>query len=270
MKQDNKFFTFIWRVNGLFLFLGGLTILSGGVAALGMLAYSMIKDTATDKKFVEFHNDSSGKDTNEQITKKFWTLYKLGTAEKVQGQDLYFAPLLADSSSDINSYTYSEKGYPRNMLFFSAEDFEHASWLYPSNKYVIRNYRKIEEEKKDGEKTISVTRAILLEVVKEDTNGDGRLATEDKAILAAVKPDGTGYKELITDGKDIKLLSWELTGFLEKSFYMPPTGEKILNLPDQGAFFFFYGKEEGRYFVKFSLDGFKKLQEKQVDLPPEL
>jgi hypothetical protein len=42
-------------------------------------------------------------------------------------------------------------------------------------------------------------KAILYHMVKEDTNGDGKLTHDDLSVVALSKPDGTALTEVLSD-----------------------------------------------------------------------
>jgi hypothetical protein len=121
------------------------------------------------------------------------TEFSLGEYELVEGWPVVRVELT--SEQDYGSGLALKSSWAtRNFLFYDYEkDAFH--WLVEGNGQLFPWYAEIPAEVY-GRKRDPV-RAVLYEVVREDTNDDGRLNVRDISALAISDPSGNSFKILI-------------------------------------------------------------------------
>lgn len=119
---------------------------------------------------------------------------RLSDIQQVCGTDTQFVDLSSNnfpdglSSGGINSLT-------RNVVFFVGKEMT-SHWLFDTNRYLIEkmNILTTSGDNCAEEKTAS----IYYEVVKNDTDKNGKLDGNDKITVALTTPDGSNYREIAT------------------------------------------------------------------------
>jgi len=216
--EENRFFKFVWRFNGIVLMVAGILAIGG----LGFGVYGIITDVAGKKEAKNIVNVTDDTDVDER--------WRLGYLRDVNETPYIMVPLHSDRSFS-RSY-YSKSSYStRNYLFINTETNQ-KRWLLGTNDYLIVS----DEMLAVGEcgETDCKTIAILYHVVKEDTNGDDRLTHDDLSSVALSKPDGTEFKEIIS-GLDVFI------------------GHRLL---DETSMLFIYQKKGIGYSATLSLEDF--------------
>ena len=181
--EENKFFKLVWRFNGLILMVAG-------VLAIGLLifvGYTLIKEKTGERNVTNIINIQEETDIKEN--------WELGYMSKIQGTSSIMIPLTSDQSYAQSYYTKSSSSI-RNYLFINSKN-NTQNWLFKNNKYLINATDLLPEhqynEKKDNIKV------IIYKIVKQDSNKDNRLTTDDLQTIALSMPNGAGYKEIIDD-----------------------------------------------------------------------
>ncbi|WP_321530691.1 hypothetical protein [uncultured Desulfuromonas sp.] len=184
--EENKFFRYIWRINGLIL-------LVAGVMAIGVLAfagYQIYAKTTRDRNTRNIVNIQEDSELKEE--------WRLGYMADIQGTSYVMVPLNSDQSYAQSYYSKSSSS-ARNYLFINSKNNEQ-HWLLKSNKYLIADMTMLSEHGYGGEERN--IRAILYQVIKKDTDKDSRLTNKDLKTISISRSDGRGYKELI-QGVDV-------------------------------------------------------------------
>jgi CRISPR/Cas system CMR-associated protein Cmr1 (group 7 of RAMP superfamily) len=181
--DENKFFKFVWRFNG-------LVLLVAGILAIGVICfagYGIFQETTRERQVRNIVNVADKTDLDEK--------WRLGYLKDVDGTPYLMIPLHSDQSY-AQSY-YSKSSYStRNYLFINS-DTNQKHWLLDTNDYLIMNDEMLSVEKNNAKNR--KVRAILYHMVKKDTNGDGRLTHDDLSVVALSKPDGTEFREIFSD-----------------------------------------------------------------------
>jgi hypothetical protein len=117
---------------------------------------------------------------------------RLSDISKVCGQDIQYIKL----KTPRESKGYSSSGYrsnTRNVIFFIGADME-AHWLFNTNKNFISkmNQLKIKSDNCKNNETV----AILYQIIKEDSNSNGKLDENDALTISLTSPDGKNYIEI--------------------------------------------------------------------------
>lgn len=121
----------------------------------------------------------------------------------------------------FESDSYGRKAEPvHNLLFASLDDLS-GRWLMTHNRFLIWATEELPPEKdkssigvyakdqagvgvlKVANPEQRVARWIYIELVKSDTNNNGKWDHEDRKAIAIVDPSGANYVEVITDTDEI-------------------------------------------------------------------
>jgi hypothetical protein len=183
MTEENRFFRFVWRFNG-------LVIMIAGVLAIGVLAftgYSIFQDVTSDREARNILNVQEENDIKES--------WQLGYMTRIDGSPYVMIPLYSDQDDNESSYSKSSTS-ARNYLFINSQD-NTKNWLFKTNKYVITDTELLSE--KDYDAADRKVRAILFRIIKADSNNDQRLTDDDLQSFGLSMPDGLGYTEILSD-----------------------------------------------------------------------
>jgi hypothetical protein len=179
MNEENRFFRFIWRFNGIVLMVAAC----GVIIALATAGYSWYRGI-THREVADVVNVEKSGAVKERLEfGQFTSLIKTP----------YVMLPLHSSQSYAQSYYLKSTRSTRNILFIDTRTNE-SHWLFPTNRYLILNDAPVPEGY--GDKGLPA-KAILYLVTKKDTDGDKRLTPSDKKDIAISLPSGFGYKELV-------------------------------------------------------------------------
>lgn len=184
MAETNKFFLWTSR-------LISLAFLAGATCIVILCIYIAVQS----------HNRQERREVKAVINNQKESL-ALGSLEEIKGTGLQLIELFTDEGKGYSS------GYNRSIrnILFVGNGMKTGRWLFPKNDYLItHNQLRINESDDKCCNTV----AIYYQVIKGDTNADGKLSGEDTAIVALSRNDGTGYKEIIT--KSDKIIGSSLT-----------------------------------------------------------
>jgi hypothetical protein len=187
--EENRFFKFIWRLNGvaIMLLLLFLMVVAG---------YHCVKEILPRRRPVAVINVAEDPKGEEK-----WTL---GNPQDIDGTPFIYIPLVSEKkeiniakpgmvNKALRSY---DGGHSKNLLFLNKQTGE-MKWLFKDNRQLVTNTNLLSLEKRyDKERKIE---AILYHVIAKDTNGDKKLTSEDSADIGISYPDGSHYKELFQD-----------------------------------------------------------------------
>lgn len=190
--SDNRFLTPTWKIVGI---LALITMLAIG--------YFFIKERTSTKTVAKNTNIKGGVEN------------RLNFAHTINIPNTPYSmlPLEERQNHDVSYYSKNTTDSVRNYIFVDTiTSFN--NWLLPTNKYVILNYYFVETTQNKEPK------AIIYEIVKNDTNKDKYLSKKDTKTLAISYADGRDFRELI-DGVDrylgSKFVDEKLTIFYEKA-----------------------------------------------------
>lgn len=198
-------FSYIWNLNGVLIFL-----------ALSVGGYTFLKEV------VLYKNVRNVVSTEKDVEQK--QMLSFGYLQKIPNTPYGILPLLVKQSYGQNYYTKNTQSV-RNFLFTNIKTSQNF-WLLPTNTNLILDHHFLYIDDKNA-------KAIMYEIIKNDTNNDKRKSPEDKKILSISMLDGSEYKELVK-GVD-KYLGYDLE-------------DEVLMV--------FYEKDFTSYVLEVSLDGF--------------
>jgi hypothetical protein len=179
--EENKFFKYLWRVNGVVLLIVGFL----AIGVLTFAGYKIYSETMRERGQVSIVNIQPKAEIKEK--------WELGYMSKVPGTSIIILSLNSDQSYSQSYYNKSTLS-ARNYLFIDAEN-NTKHWLFKTNQQLVIS---IEKMTKHIEQKNRMT-TILYKIVKEDTNNDKRLTNKDLYTIGLSQPDGTGYKEVLRD-----------------------------------------------------------------------
>ena len=179
--EQSAFFRWISRINSM-LFL----VLLLAAATLAGIQYIQISRWDTEQAVVV--------GTDSELSRNDIKL-SLGNIHRVAGYaDVQYIELSSSSQQrGLSSVGYGG-GQIRNVVYLVGPELD-THWLYKTHTYLIKD---IEQLKAKGYECDSAAQAVALlyKVVKEDSNGDGKLSEKDLVTVSLTKPDGTVYTEL--------------------------------------------------------------------------
>lgn len=108
----------------------------------------------------------------------------------------------ARSRTSLSSSSYSEKGAVRNLVFLDGDSLA-SHRLFDTSAYVILATTQYPTHESEGDSPTPrsdavVTQWLVYQVLKADTNGDGRLDGSDEQTLAVTDASGSGYAEVLS------------------------------------------------------------------------
>lgn len=204
-ERSDRFFVWVWRLNGLLLLVVALVVVVGGGALILNSALFWSRERPAQRLA-----NVAGADLG---AKKL----RLGNFHPIAGTQLLYAELEAPSNY-IGSGSIGSRGSARNLLFFDIGT-KKAHWLLPDNNQTIESFAFLMDPPtarymyNDGEAQTrkQVALAILLELQRDDPS----------------TPDGASRRLAIAppDGRTIALLADSTEGLLG---YHQPGRDSVL------------------------------------------
>lgn len=184
--EENKFFRYVWRFNGLILMIAGVL----GIGVLAFAGYQIFAEIARERDVRTIVNVQEENDIKEK--------WQLGYMSKIQGSPYVMIPLNSDQRYAQSYYSKSSSS-TRNYLFINSKNND-KHWLFNTNQYLVVDSEFLSEnEYNSDEREI---RAILYKMVKSDTDNDKRLTSKDLLTIGMSLPNGKEYKEIL-EGIDV-------------------------------------------------------------------
>ncbi|NEQ87560.1 MAG: hypothetical protein F6K26_48425 [Moorea sp. SIO2I5] len=228
--EDNKFFRFVWRFNAIVIMASGLL----AIAVLAFAAIEIVRSTTRERQGINILNVDDDSSSSQE--------WELGNLREVDGTTYLMVPLYSDQSYTQSYYSKSTRS-TRNYLFLDSET-GNSKWLFANNDYLIASDRFISgtNDKENNRLESKPVIAVLYQLIKQDTNGDGRLTNNDMLTIALTHPNGNDYQEVLT-GVDRFL------------------GYKVINA---NSLLILYQRDGIAYSAKVSLDNFALSNEKEI------
>lgn len=177
------FFTFISKLNSLFLF----GFFASMLLLVALVVWSAFKDQRKDVVTV---SDASGS--------KVEMRFRLVEFKDIPGANAQMLKLTATSVKP--GFAYSDyKSDTRNILFLAGDERK-ARWLFPHQNNVIHTTGLLHSqvEKDNSPSRENPTKALYIEFSDKDTNGDSEISEDDEVSLGLSKPDGEGFATVLT------------------------------------------------------------------------
>ncbi|MDD2774697.1 MAG: hypothetical protein PHU06_01945 [Gallionella sp.] len=124
-------------------------------------------------------------------------MMNFGSIERVVGTETQMVDLALQGEE---GRFYSGSGYRKNenvinLLFVTGQN-QTAHWLFKNHKNLILTAVQL-HEKGNNDSDQTPTRALYLEYVTQDTDGDGHLSDKDSLNIALTKTDGSGFLDVL-------------------------------------------------------------------------
>lgn len=191
MKSD-KFFKWVWHLNGLVLF-------SGLIIAMLFVLFQLASVIFKDQNLIKQTTLNLAQDDNKEEN------WRLGYPHKISDTDFYFIALeseklFVEKSEGLGMYSeFGGSSYKptrsKNVLFINSIT-NNSVWLFKSIDQLIIDIMPLVDDEFNER---AATRAISYEVINSDTNLDNKLDNTDNRTFALSKVDGSNYTEIITD-----------------------------------------------------------------------
>ncbi len=228
--EDNKFFRFVWRFNAIVIMGSGLL----AIAVSAFAAIEIVRSTTRERQGINIVNVDDDSSSSQE--------WELGNLREVDGTTYLMVPLYSDQSYTQSYYSKSTRS-TRNYLFLDSET-GNSKWLFANNDYLIASDSFISEtnDKENNRLESKSVIAVLYQLIKQDTNGDGRLTNNDLLTIAFTHFNGNDYQEVLS-GVDRFL------------------GYKVLKA---NSLLILYQRDGIAYSAKVSLENFTLSNEKEI------
>lgn len=186
-RRAEKFFKWVWRLNGLLL----LALAVAGIIGVAALAANLAIFASHERPAEQLVN-VAGADIGERDL-------RLGGFHPIAGTSLLYAQL-AGPSEYVGSGSSGGFGTAHNLLFFDTTT-KKAHWLLPNNEQVISSYDFLAEPQSTGyecgedEAEQRNRKAIAILIELEDAT-EGPAPHASSRSIAVASPDGRALAKL--------------------------------------------------------------------------
>jgi len=133
--------------------------------------------------------------------------FVLGTFERLSGTPILIAEIHEVGGRGSLSSGYESGGTAHNFVFLDSRSLE-SHRLFDTNQYVILSRmayptpaRMVRSEPQPADQ--AAVEWLVYQVVKEDTNGDTRLGSDDRITIGISDASGGGYTEVLNAIDDV-------------------------------------------------------------------
>ena len=200
----NTFDRILWRINGILIFIGVLSILL-------LVGYVFTQSSLFSSRQKE---EAAVITTDEKQEKQYLELRR---GSVLTGTDILRSPLSEiQSGGSFSSSGYG--GFTRNFLFVNPPDLK-SWWLLPDHKGIIQESHDLSNPRSGDSRRVV---ASIYEIITKDTNGDGRISSDDHSrAYFSTNAAGSGL-ELTKDS--IRVIAVEqVTDSEAIVLFQPPT-----------------------------------------------
>jgi hypothetical protein len=186
----DKFFRWVWRINGLLLLPVSLLALLG-VGAIAGGELGMFRGRGDGRGALRTTADGAQDPDAKRL--------RLGEFQRVQGTSVLWAPLHSDADWRFGPGSSYEPRETHNFLFYDAQGRD-GRWLVEGNQ---RLFVDSDELRSEGCEKEAKTKAMLYLVAERDTDGNGRVNQDDALSVAISAPDGRGYQVVLAEAEAV-------------------------------------------------------------------
>lgn len=183
--------------SGLFLWLRRLADVFYLLFALMLFAALALSFYFLGKSFFETRQVNNVA-TVEDNSKANSPALQWGIWQHVPGASCLLLPVEARQEYGESYYSKSATSV-RNLLFFKPGESQH--WLFPKHQQLLLNRELLMEKAAPSalaEEKLEKTQAVFYQLVRDDTNRDGKWTVNDAQVIAFSKPCGEDYREVLT------------------------------------------------------------------------
>lgn len=193
--RSNRIFRHIWRIDSVLIFIAGLGVLT----LIGVVLISTLAD-----KFRSTNANTVRVETDESANLKIQLSY--GKFARIEGTNFLIAPVVSEqeySNFGYGSMKEQKNQAVRNYLFLNSLN-QTTHWLLPNNEVLFLSDELISDRKRRAEdiEPLPVSN-IFYQLIKADSNKDGRLDAQDKQTIAFSDANGQNFTELISGIEEI-------------------------------------------------------------------
>ena len=192
--SENRFFTFIWRFNGLVIALA-VTLL------LGILIWELtraLRRTYLPTRTSEVITAPSAAEQNPAAPVDRVT--RFGSPVETGSPAIYALPRYVEETYRNRGISKQSGGNLVNYLVIDTRD-QSTRWLFDGDARLITDVRPLTH----GTRTTRRFIGHVLHVIEEDSNGNGQLSQQDSGVLYFIGPD---WPEPVRLSGDVKSVSW--------------------------------------------------------------
>ncbi len=120
---------------------------------------------------------------------------EFGGTERVQGMGVQMIRL--NTGSRQTEYSYKSGHHDTRNLLFVSDSEPGGRWLFKDHKGLIVTVAQLREHTAPQD-DVMPTKALYVEYIVQDTNGDGKLSSEDHASVGFARPDGNGFLPILS------------------------------------------------------------------------
>lgn len=175
--DDNRFFKFVWRLNG-------LAILVLLLLACGAMVYqTMLRPVFREQTRAQVINV----DTTDETLSEDLTFAVIGP---VSGHEGFRVEMTREQSFDTEYSSKSTRHSSVNTGFLDVGTGE-VNWVFDGTEQLILDIEPLGTARRfQSDRAEAVVDGFLMLVAREDTSGDKRLSRSDELDLVAIGPQG--------------------------------------------------------------------------------
>jgi hypothetical protein len=181
MQDSNLFFQFVWRLNALAI--AGVALIAGLLGLYGLA--SVFNWQTRDREVTDLVTVDPRVPRQEEA--------RLGYPSAIAGSQVVRIPLYLEQRTDVTYYSKASGDNMVNELYVDSTTGK-SQWLFKGTQRLILNQNLVLRQLKSDEPVVT---SILYALVEKDSNGDGRLSSQDKVNLGYSAPDGSFYTPLM-------------------------------------------------------------------------
>ncbi len=183
--KSRRFFRRVWQFNA-------LVIAVAAILAIVLMCFVIFE---VYKSATRTRNASSIVNVDTSDMGDVEVNYRLGRTEYFSDNEIISFRLLMVQEYDFSYGSTKTTENTVNYLFFDI-NLRQNRWLLEGNDQLILQRTDLSNNPDARAEPIA---AHLYTLVRNDTNGDGKLTAEDNQILAIARADGSQFTELFTD-----------------------------------------------------------------------
>lgn len=193
--SENRFFTFIWRFNGLVIALAATLILA-------ILLWEITRDLRRSyfpTRTTEVINVSPGAEQNAAAA-PVDRVARFGSPVETGSPAINALPRYVEETYRNRGISKQSGGNLVNYLVIDTRD-QSTRWLFDGDARLITDVRTLTQDPRTTRRLIG----HVLHVIEEDSNGNGQLSQQDSGVLYFIGPDWPAPVRL---SGDVKSISW--------------------------------------------------------------
>lgn len=220
---ENRFFTFIWRFNGLMIAIAATLI-------VGILIWELTRDWRRDVFPTQATEVLNVDPAEPQAPQETVETTRLGAPSDTATRGVYALPLYVDQTYSNRGISKETGGNRTNYLIIDTAD-KSQRWLFEGSARLITDVRPLWHTPNTGPRQFL---GHLMFVIDSDASGDGRLSRSDPGQLLHVSPDWKRLTPLVDNA--LSMLEARTTGPDGADIILRgPEGTRLIQIALPGA-----------------------------------